>query len=376
MLRTAILLAPFFVSLFWAITLAGDKKKYGSPRLFLSKFMVLAGLIFISHFLYFAPLPGLYVYFDIPLELTGLFIFPLYHIYFRLLTVDEKFSVKAHGRYLLLPLLVGITYSIGVLITPFDEYKEWLYHQSELNASGAILFLNIARTAIQFTFILVLILSLIGNHRLIRKYGHKAEQFYSDIQDSKPLHANMLNYSILIMGALALFFFVLGRIFLMPKDWLIYSGWSMFTVVLYTMGNLGLKQKMLNPYFEKADLPDDEALAHKPNFKDCNNLAEKITIEFTINKIHLNNELNISDLVTKLGSNRSYISYIINHQFNQNFSSFVNSYRIEELKLLLAKNQQYTNQDLAENCGFGTINSMKRSVYLKTGLSFQDFKML
>jgi len=55
--------------------------------------------------------------------------------------------------------------------------------------------------------------------------------------------------------------------------------------------------------------------------------------------------------------------------------SFVNGFRIDELKRVYAENPQYTNESLAQSCGFGSVNSMKRTIEAKTGMSISDFKM-
>jgi len=47
MLRTILLLSPIFVTLFWSITLAGNDKKYSTPRRFLGKFMLFPLIIYI-----------------------------------------------------------------------------------------------------------------------------------------------------------------------------------------------------------------------------------------------------------------------------------------------------------------------------------------
>ena len=141
MLRTVVLLAPFFISLFWAITLAGDKKKYGAPRLFLSKFMFLVAIIFARHFVFFAPFPDLFIYFDIPYQLLGLTIFPLYHIYFRLLMVDKKFPLKSHLWFLIVPLFEVLLYCVAVLVTSPGDYRAWLLNQTGEAGSAPIRFL-------------------------------------------------------------------------------------------------------------------------------------------------------------------------------------------------------------------------------------------
>ena len=374
MIRHVFLLSPVFVSLFWAITLAADKKTHSAPRLFLSRFMLLTALIFTAHFLYFANSRELYPYFECPQLYAGLLAFPLYHIYFRLLTIDEKFSFKKHHRYLIVPTAVFLVYSFAVFMTPWEDFKGWLFKEITHEASPRLHILDFLRKIVMITFIVQLFLSIIGNHRLLTKYGHKAGQFYSSLRDSKNRHGKMLNYSILAMSAVSLIAILLGRFWLMSKDVVIYVVWTVFSVSLYVMGYLGLNQKIINPAVDNAN--GEEALQPSVDISDTEHkkLLDKIHRELTINKIYLNNNLIIMDLVKIVGTNRSYISAAINQQYNQNFCSFVNTYRIEELKCLLVEKPDYRNIDLAEVCGFGSVNSMKRAVTAKTGLPFPDFK--
>ncbi len=92
MIRIVILLSPVFVAIFWAVTLMIDNKGHHISRRYLSVFMLVPALLFFCHFLYFANFSDWYVYFDLPLQLFGMMVFPLYHIYFRLLTIDDKIS--------------------------------------------------------------------------------------------------------------------------------------------------------------------------------------------------------------------------------------------------------------------------------------------
>ena len=103
-------------------------------------------------------------------------------------------------------------------------------------------------------------------------------------------------------------------------------------------------------------------------------ILDKLLKEFEEKKIYLNSELNILDVVKAVGTNRTYISSIINQQYNQNFCSFVNNYRIEELHRVYAENPYFTNEVLAECCGFGSLDSLKRAVFSKTDLSIFEWK--
>ena len=374
MIRIICLLFPVFVSIYWAIALRGDKKKVGNPRIFLSSFMMLTGVIFTSHFLYFGHFQTLYLFFDIPLQFLGLSIFPLYHIYFRLLTVDEQFSLRGHARFLILPAVVVLIYAVGVFFTPVNDYKAWLFHLTNHESSAQIKFLIAMRMVIRITFIVVLGYSMIGNHWLLNKYGHKAEQFYSDIVDAKRKNARNINHVILALGFASILITSIGRILLMPADWIIVIAWTMFAALIYLIGKSGSKQKIINPAVDPEIGEEITVVPAKIQLNDLEKFWNKIIAEFEQNKVYLNSELNIMDLVKTVGTNRTYISLTINQQQSLNFCGFVNGYRIEELKRVLYENPGINQTELAQRCGFGSINSMKRSIYAKTGVSFNAFK--
>lgn len=374
MIRTILLLLPIYVTLFWSIALAGNEKTHSTPRQFLGRFMLFPLAIYISHLLYFAPYPEVYPYFDVLLQYASLLVFPMYYIYFRLLTVDEKFSHKVHTRFLIIPLIVSSVYGVGVLLTPRIEFRAWLFNENAYPDSVYIQFLSVMRLIIRIVYVAQVFVSVTGNSILIRKYGAKAEQFYSDMQDGKFNNAKMLNYSIVVMGIAAFIYTLLGRQFLMPQDMLIYCGWSVFSVMLFIIGYMGIRQKPINPTFEL--MSDDETSTKLEEITTAaqKRILHKLLIQFEEEKIYLNSQLNIMDVVQAVGTNRTYISALINQQYNRNFCSFVNDYRLDELERVYTENPDYISEILAECCGFGSVNSMKRAVSSKTGLTFSDWK--
>jgi hypothetical protein len=76
----------------------------------------------------------------------------------------------------------------------------------------------------------------------------------------------------------------------------------------------------------------------------------------------------------RAGSNRTSISAAINQEFDQNFCVFVNGFRAEELSHIVKDNPDYTMYEYASRCGFGSVNSMKRSVLTFYGKSFIEFR--
>jgi len=137
---------------------------------------------------------------------------------------------------------------------------------------------------------------------------------------------------------------------------------------------MGYKQKPVNPTF---DLIQDKQV-EKSIAQDLSDVQRKILhkllVVFEEQKIYLNSQLDILQVVQLVGANRSYISAVINRQYNQNFCSFVNGFRIEELQRVYVLNPEYSNETLAELSGFGSVNSLKRSVYSKTGMTVSAWK--
>ena len=375
MLRIIFLTAPVFVCLFWVIILADNPKSHSAPRSFFAKFMFLPLIIYFSHFLFHAPFPNIFAYFfNILNTYTSLFVFPAYYVYFRLLTVDEKFSWKIHGKFFIPAIIVATIYTVAVLIAPRMEYKTWLYNQNAYNTSYYVQFLKTTATLVKITYLIQVIVVLTSNFLLIRKYKDRAEQFYSDILDGKYNYAKRLNVSFLLISIPAFITTALGRYILTKGEYSIFIWWPVFAVMLFIIGYLGFKLKPINPTFEVSTNVDEQ-----PQLSDITSGAQqmilnKLEVEFIQNKAYLNNQLNITDIAKAIGTNRTYISLIIKQVYNQNFCSFVNGYRIEELKRVYNSNPEYTNEVLAQCCGFGSVNSMKRAVYSKTGMSTTEWK--
>ena len=176
----------------------------------------------------------------------------------------------------------------------------------------------------------------------------------------------------MMLGITAFVLTTVGKYNLSTMNVLIYAGWPVFSVLLYSMGYMGFNQKAVNPVFDQP-----EELSARP--EDQTSLTQKILLKklqvlFNNEKIYLNSQLTIFDVVQAIGTNRTYISTVINQHYNQNFSFFVNTFRLEQLKREYMLHPAYSNEMLAELCGFGSLSSMKRVVSSHTGMSVSEWK--
>jgi AraC-like DNA-binding protein len=223
-------------------------------------------------------------------------------------------------------------------------------------------------------FVIQLIYLMYESSKKLSKYKDQAGQFYSDYEDGRNINVTMINISMLLTGVISIVVAVLSRDFFIEKPYLLIIPSVSFSLLLFVIGYLGMLQKPVNPTFEiPVNNPVNEETGIRENHT-SKEILTKILDLFENQKIYLTNDLNIVQLANITGSNRTYISQLINQHYQQNFCSFVNSYRIRDVKALIKSNPQCTNQLLADKCGFSSTDSLKRVVKSQTGMSVTELK--
>lgn len=93
-------------------------------------------------------------------------------------------------------------------------------------------------------------------------------------------------------------------------------------------------------------------------------------------KLYLNPELHITDVAIKLKMHTHQLSKLLNIKLEKNFFEFINEYRVEEFKKLVAnpKNKHISILGLALDSGFNSKASFNRIFKNSTGLTPSEFK--
>lgn len=105
-------------------------------------------------------------------------------------------------------------------------------------------------------------------------------------------------------------------------------------------------------------------------------IKEKLLKIVTDEKIYLNPDLTMSELAKRLNIHSNYLSQLVNISFSCNFSDFINGYRIEEAKKLLADqiNKDRNILELMYDCGFYSKSVFNTAFKKFTGTTPSAFR--
>ena len=154
-------------------------------------------------------------------------------------------------------------------------------------------------------------------------------------------------------------------------------------ILTYSVSYFGIKQTYV---FNKTyDLPDESVQDEQKEKYKNSNLSEETKQEY-IQKIldymqterpYLNPELTIQDLSNQLNITRHHLTEILNNDLGKNFFTFINDYRVDEVKkrLLNPKFEHLTIVAIAFDSGFNsksTFNSIFKQITEKTPSKWRD----
>jgi AraC-like DNA-binding protein len=157
--------------------------------------------------------------------------------------------------------------------------------------------------------------------------------------------AAIVTYSLLL-----LFFYVYLTLHVIRRD--------RFRVILEPLKEESLKDESLKDESQKGESTKGESTISKKSV-----LKKALFEEYILKeKPFLNQDLRITDLVDVFHVNRTYISSFINVEYNMNFSSYINSHRMEEFRRLskLPECKHKSKQELVEMAGFNSYRSFLR----------------
>jgi len=194
---------------------------------------------------------------------------------------------------------------------------------------------------------------------------NKMNNFYSNVDKFQLQYFYIANISFIILMSIPGFYVTLiGRTPLNDNSLLFFYMCTLFTLLYLILAVIGLRQIPTELNFDNEETNEIDEL----HLKESKRIESHLLEYFNNNKPWLNPHLNILDVAKQIGTNRSYVSNIINDKIGCNFNQFVNNYRINEAKVLLKRTPELSITEVSELSGFGSVSS-----FLRIFKSFENY---
>lgn len=311
-------------------------KQNGKSSFFLGLFLITYSLEFIPSLVFsiWDNIPQYYSYLPLYFYFLNL---PFLYIYCRKLI--DKISNKTI-LYLIIPGIIEFIF----ILTIFFGFKSENLFISQNN--------NKLFNAYQLIAIIYSIVIAIYTRNLIINYRKKAANFYSRI-NGKILRWLINLVSFLIIYDIILILFIGLSYYSDTEYTFITHILSIINVFfIYWVALSGYKQSY-QPMIILAQKDDELEI----NQDDNNSIIFSQIVEyFKEAKPYTNPDLNIQLLAQKINISYKKISSSIKESTNENFNTFVNKYRVEEVKLMLSseKYKDYSIEALGYEAGFNS----------------------
>jgi len=377
-LKIIALLAPSFITLFWAVILFARNSSTRNPGFYIATLMLALFTVFTSIIPFYTGNIPRYIRLE-PLYFLALCsIFPLIWLYIRSVTCRLRLKKRD-----LLHLLPAASISFFAILSQFLISSEDLYRYG--TGEGALAtaefpvtlpyLLNATSKAVvllQIPWYFYRSVKLINQHRrnidnyfsgLNRHYFNWISLFYAvypfaSLAGLYLIQAGNSNLNTTPEPLLTILFFTLSAIF-------------------FTIAYIANHQRYIENgefYKEACNLTGKEhSHIHVPE-----GLKDKLEQLFSETHPYLQHHLKITDVASSLGTNRTYLSKLIHDSFNTNFSGFVNGYRVREAARMLRQEEysNYTTKSIAEMAGFNNYNSFTKAFISATSTTPGKFRQL
>jgi AraC-like DNA-binding protein len=363
-IQSIAVLTPLYVTGFWSIIFLNTSAHRNRAKFFLGFFMVVAFLLYLGHSLFFLGKFEVYICYDAVYIFSSLLVYPMYYQYVRLLTLDQHFK-KIYLLHYLPGLILGVTVIFmhpgrgHISDIDLQSYFRRCYNPP-LDLKDELIWQQMVYFLHRILFACQVILYFIAGYALIRKYRERILNYYSNHETRNIRWVSNIFVSLVIMSMLSTIFNIIGKFsFYEHEDVLIVPS-LLFSGMIFIMGYLANGQDQVIKQIEQSEILEKEmGMAESVQVGD---LQAKLELLFREDKIFLNPDLNIWDVSSLMGTNRTYLSGLINKTFNKNFSTYVNHFRVVEAKRLLMSGEmkKYSLEVIGEKCGFGSYNNFIR----------------
>ena len=324
-------------------------------------FMLTATVLYLAHYMYFNHQMAVIPMTDTFYSFCNPAVFPLYYLYIEELT--EYRPNRWRQMLCLLPSLLCF-FSTGLLYLLMDAnetatfMQHCLYDGEIASLSGLAWWQGLAHAAVRIVFALQIPPVLYYGFRRITAYNAVVESNYSNIEGKRIVGVKTLLVLFAITSFVAFVFNLIGREHFVEEPEPLTFPAILFSMLLLLIGHVGLSQQFSVQDIEADVFQETEPIPVESGFSE---LVERIRKLVSDEKLFLYPNLKVSDLATRLNSNRNYIYHAINVEMGTSFSDYINGLRVDYASQLLEERPELSINDIMIKSGFTSSSAFYRN---------------
>jgi len=355
--KLSLLISSFVIPLILSITILVSAKKDLSKRI-MGVALLNAFFVFLANYFYFTRMFLEYSYVHSLHIAAVLWLFPSVFLYVKSIVGE---NLKKDFLHLLPGLVFGLTSAF--LFYGFLSSEERVYYLSNYRTGIELQGLSLRILSFFRMVDVIFIVAQVIYYSVVfiqvpRRYSIQLQHEYSSIDNFSIDWLYWFNGGFVTVGILSISFYVFNPFNEENELFLIFFLF-IISAFVWIIGIWSFKQEKPKKTIGLTDLVYSKK--HGENKNEQTMLAVLLQY-FEKEKPYLNPELCLTDVCKKIGTNRTYLSNLINNQFEMNFNAFVNQYRIKEVIEYRKQHPMASHLILIDVGGFGSISSLKRAL--------------
>jgi len=345
--------------------------QWSQAKMRLLIFMVTATLLYMAHCIYFNRQMDVVPLTDALYSFCNPAVFPLYYLYIEELTAYNP--NRRRQVYCLLPSVLCFL-AVSTLYLLMDSKDTdafvlgYLYADDFSSLSGLAMWQGVAHALMKVVFAIQIPIVLFFGLRRIKDFNAVVDSNYSNVEGKRILGAKTLLVLFALTSFLAFVFNLIGRERFSDGPDLLFIPALLFSFLLLLIGHVGLVQQ-----FSVRDIEVEafESSLPVPEEHSSSDLLERIKKLVIDEKLYLCPNLKVTDLASRLDSNRYFIYHAINVEMGVTFSNYINGLRIDHASELLKEHPELPINEVVMKCGFTSTSAFYRNFKRFKGITPQ-----
>ncbi|MBQ6204538.1 MAG: helix-turn-helix transcriptional regulator [Prevotella sp.] len=380
MFTTIVIFLPMYVSAILAAFLAVELvDRYQWVKSLLLAFLIACTFLYAGHAIYFSYYTNLIPVSDTIYSFCNLAVYPLYFIY--VVNLTEK---RPHHYYYWLSLLPAVICSLamGCCYVLMDSaecsrfIEDYLYNNDSSELSGTALYAVWVHVVSKILFGVQIIPILVFGMKKINRYNKNVRSYYADTDTRLLVHIKVLYIIFFVTSTVSFVSNIIGRHSFLDSPDMVAIPSVLFSMLIFTLAYVGIKRDFTADDMEQEMAADPELPVEPVVRKAANSskdLCRRIEQVMKDEKMFLRNDLKISDLSLRLGSNRNYIYNAINVEMGVSFSDYINRQRIDYAVAMMREHPDMPVNEVYLKTGFSSSSSFYRNFRLYMGCTPKEY---